>query len=83
MQLKDILQLVVQGLNTYQDFVNAKYKKYENIKHLMRNDYEILIPFTNEVYIFNRDVWDMHRNKDAVVMTKKKKIDESKKIKNY
>ncbi len=63
-----IIKMAVEGIATYR---RAITKKYENISHVMREDYEVLIPSDTESYTFDKKVWNILDNKDYVVITKK------------
>jgi len=69
--ISNVLNLASELIVKYQ---NAKLKSYENIRHIMRKEGEILVPNKTEEYIFRLDEeWKIVlQDKDFITIRKTK-----------
>jgi len=69
--ISNMLNLASELIVKYQ---NAKLKSYENIRHIMRKEGEILVPNKTEEYIFRLDEeWKIVlQDKDFITIRKTK-----------
>jgi len=69
--ISNVLNLASELIVKYQ---NAKLKSYENIRHIMRKEGEILVPNKTEEYIFRLDEgWEIiSKDNDYLTIRKTK-----------
>lgn len=68
-ELRDIAKLAFDGLTLYRDIV---VKRYQCVKHVLLKESEVLVPSNEESYYFDRDVWNMSKNNEFIVLKKRK-----------
>jgi len=66
--IKELVKLAAEGIATYN---RAIRRNYENVHHIMTDEYEVLVPSDVEKYSFSKKIWNVVDTGSDVVITKK------------
>ncbi len=57
-------------VDNYVKIQNLEKRKYDNIEHIMTQDYEIQTPSNEEIYMFDKRVWMFSVTDRFIVLNK-------------
>lgn len=70
MSFEKAIKFAIENIALYK---RAVTKNYVNVSHILREDYEVLVPADNESYTFDKNVWNIVDKDEYVVIVKKNK----------
>lgn len=72
-KIERFAKLAKYAFDGYVKFRSSELRRYQNIEHVMMEESEILIPSTEESYMFDKHVWNVDTTNEYIILTKKRK----------
>lgn len=78
--VKELSKVTKIAFDNYIKFKDAEVRKYQNQEHVMTGISEVIVPSKQELYVFEKEFWNLNIEDNYIVLTKKetkRRIDKS------